>query len=331
MISSLRDTRASRSVSPERGREKTTLDTFGRLLQQSCGQLNLFGASSRTYPDTCPLDSPQFIAAYETWVMQLRQDCLQRQSAARPTSGSDCSSLQGERGVADSLRAAVTWTTPNVPNRGCESQESKDARPDSGGIDLQSAETLWLTPQDSEYKGQCQRGLFSPSDRLTNMVTLTDGRPAPDSRSMTGKNPAPFSTPRTEERGQHNIWDNSQALIRQVQWLTPEAQNQEGYQVVNGKRILRLGSQVKQWATPNAMDGGSISRGGERKDELLLGGQVKGKLNPRWVAQLMGLDRNWLAVDPKNDSTRVDELRLAGNGVVPAQAEKAFRWLWKSL
>jgi hypothetical protein len=43
------------------------------------------------------------------------------------------------------------------------------------------------------------------------------------------------------------------------------------------------------------MEGGSISRGGKRKNELLLGGQVKGKLNPDWVEQLMGLPVGWTA------------------------------------
>jgi hypothetical protein len=41
------------------------------------------------------------------------------------------------------------------------------------------------------------------------------------------------------------------------------------------------------------MEGGSISRSGDRKGELLLGGQVKGKLNPAWVEQLMGLPAGW--------------------------------------
>lgn len=38
------------------------------------------------------------------------------------------------------------------------------------------------------------------------------------------------------------------------QWMAPEAQNQEGYQAVNGKQIPRLGKQVKQWASPQRSD-----------------------------------------------------------------------------
>jgi hypothetical protein len=58
-----------------------------------------------------------------------------------------------------------------------------------------------------------------------------------------------------------------------------------------------LGSRPESWATPEGMAGGKISRGGKRKNELPLTGQVKqdasGKLNPRWVETLMGLPVGW--------------------------------------
>ena len=52
-------------------------------------------------------------------------------------------------------------------------------------------------------------------------------------------------------------------------------------------------------------------------------GNKTGKLNPRWVAQLMGVPTDWVypAEDERN---RTDELRMLGNGVVPATAAKAF-------
>jgi hypothetical protein len=92
------------------------------------------------------------------------------------------------------------------------------------------------------------------------------------------------------------------------------------------------GSRQELWPTPEGMAGGKTSRGGNRKDELLLNGMVKqlwatpevpnggrglppetsatgqlngrkkqvglhnqanGKLNPRWVETLMGLPIGW--------------------------------------
>ena len=57
-------------------------------------------------------------------------------------------------------------------------------------------------------------------------------------------------------------------------------------------------------------------------------------LNPRWVEALMGLPLGW--VDPVQSeptlfSSRIDELRLLGNGVVPATAERAILTLLRRL
>jgi hypothetical protein len=57
----------------------------------------------------------------------------------------------------------------------------------------------------------------------------------------------------------------------------------------------------RDWSTPNAMGGGSVSRGGERVNELLLAGQagaskLRGALSAKWVTQLMGFPDGWLVV-----------------------------------
>lgn len=51
---------------------------------------------------------------------------------------------------------------------------------------------------------------------------------------------------------------------------------------------------------------------------------VDRKLNPAWVAQLMGLPSDWVEVE---GLTREMKLRALGNGVVPQQAELAIRTL----
>ena len=48
-------------------------------------------------------------------------------------------------------------------------------------------------------------------------------------------------------------------------WMTPEALNQNGYQVSNGKKYPRLGQQVQNWPTPNTMP----SRGSDGKAQNL--------------------------------------------------------------
>jgi len=60
-------------------------------------------------------------------------------------------------------------------------------------------------------------------------------------------------------------------------WPTVHGMDNEGNRRRNGPTGNELGRAVtrEEWATPNTMDGGQTSRGGKRKGELLLGGQVR--------------------------------------------------------
>jgi hypothetical protein len=53
---------------------------------------------------------------------------------------------------------------------------------------------------------------------------------------------------------------------------------------------MPLTAQVKAWATPRNMTGGTCRNGIEHSD---LNSQAGGKLNPRWVETLMGLPVGW--------------------------------------
>jgi hypothetical protein len=53
---------------------------------------------------------------------------------------------------------------------------------------------------------------------------------------------------------------------------------------------MPLTAQVKAWATPRNMTGGTCRNGIEHSD---LNSQSGGKLNPRWVETLMGLPVGW--------------------------------------
>jgi hypothetical protein len=110
----------------------------------------------------------------------------------------------------------------------------------------------------------------------------------------------------------------------------------------DGKLVLQsqtINQQVemveKSWATPTARDYKS-GRGNNARQYKELTPQVErkttGKLNPRWVEHLMGLPPGWVSpnpVGPTEFTSRVDELRLLGNGVVPQTAEVAFVTLSK--
>jgi DNA (cytosine-5)-methyltransferase 1 len=56
-----------------------------------------------------------------------------------------------------------------------------------------------------------------------------------------------------------------------------------------------------------------------------LGTKGQPRLSPRFVEWLMGLPDGWVCDVP--GISRNDQLRILGNGVVPAQAAYAYRWL----
>ncbi len=217
---------ASHSRSQESEKEQMTLDTFGRILNESFRQLDLFGASLKMSQDTLRLDSPKFIEAYDLWVTKLRLDCLRRQSAVRLTDESDC----------------LSWLTPNtmdtLAERGPEAlahqfATQRKGRTTPATLREQVNPNNWPTPRetasrDATYdRGKC------------NLGEVVAGLLDQDKPNMNGKN-------------------------REL-WSTPESKNQKGYHnQKNGTVIEKLGTQAG-----------------------------KGKLNPDWVEQLMGLQVGW--------------------------------------
>ncbi len=238
--SSLQVIPASRSQSQDKDGDTKTPDTFGRILNESFRQLDLFGVSSRTSADTLQLDTPQFIEAYDLWVTKLRQDCLQRQRSALRTNEKGClswptSTVSDTEGGLVSAKATKTgfrnpnkhgsklkeavaevqnWPTPT----GAEAQKISN-QPNFGQICLSNHPAIRGKPQRSkshkDYKGIPKDGLLDQDSLNTN-----------------GKN--------------RELWNQSK------QWSTPEAKNQTGYQVDSrGKRTPRLGKQAQGKLNPD--------------------------------------------------------------------------------
>jgi hypothetical protein len=113
-------------------------------------------------------------------------------------------------------------------------------------------------------------------------------------------------------------------------WQSPESQNQMGYQMVNGKRILRLGEQAKNWSSPQLSDakgpnfstpengsghslasqvnyatpssrdwrdGGASGLHAQESRSTHGKRRVSLRLNPAFVSQLMGFPEGWLDLD----------------------------------
>ena len=117
--------------------------------------------------------SPEYALTWKRWDMPWGPPICRLRASARRTSGkgfsgwptttaNDATGSQYAYSKGDhnkrvlKLPGAATlagWPTPNIPNRGCESRESKDKR-GAGGIDLQTTAKLagWPTPSARDWR-----------------------------------------------------------------------------------------------------------------------------------------------------------------------------------
>ena len=78
----------------ESEKARKTLDTFGRILNESSKQCDLFAASSRTSTITLHSDFPKFMSLYLDWVISLRLEYSRRKKWAHHTRGNGYSYWQ---------------------------------------------------------------------------------------------------------------------------------------------------------------------------------------------------------------------------------------------
>lgn len=226
------------------------------------------------------------------------------------------------------------------------------ARVKSAHLTRESEHSSWPTVVASEARQGFQNrnnGKKGSQKSLTTVVTENQpnpGHPAPENPSTIGKPQecVDWRTPCANEAG------------ARVETLftkngEPARPGERAYRKQpNGKLVLQsqtINQQVemveKSWPTPACagVTGGPVGLAGgsgnrKKLSRLLPNNEAKAmgcsKLNPRWVEHLMGLPPGWVSPDPvgpTESTSRADELRLLGNGVVPQTAEVAFVTLSK--
>lgn len=308
----LEDTLARPLASQENEKGKMTHATSGLTSNESLKDVNPDLFFSKMLKDISVRGSYKSSPIWKKWRIKLSAEYSARKKSALHTRES----------------GFLSWPTPTVPGDhqvgkieewgGSGNQFRNRPTPDTcsrgdgpsqllrHAPTLQTEVKLWASPSSREWKGHTITDKFPEgfNKTLSNQVA---GQPDPENHNTNGKS-------------------------RERLWMTPEALNQTGYQVANGKKIPRLGSQVtEQWPTPHSNCMTGVGAQG-REGGLNLQTKANGKLNASWVEQLMGLPVGWTRLSNVDEkSQRVDRLRLLGNGVVSQTAEKAFITLYKEL
>ena len=281
---SLAATRVSHSVQQASEPEQMTQDTCGHLSQVAFKFYDPDCVSSRMLKDTLALDSEKSLQTWKALVTKRRGEYSQRLSAARLTSAKESSSWPSP--VASEVRQGFQDRSRGM--KGSQESLTTVVLKTSGLLDPVNPSThgsrpeLWATP--SAFDGQ------RPAETMEEWK-IRNAKKKEQNPNL-GTLHKPLTVQVTEQKNRPELW------------LTPRANEptaDNNFVARNGDRgehcHVSLTSQTKAWATPEGMAGGKISRGGKRKDELLLTGQVKqssnGKLNPRWVETLMGLPVGW--------------------------------------
>ena len=340
--SSLEASLANHSHAQEKGKAQTTRATSSPTSSQELALFDLRSFSSKTSKvssvknsekaGTTQKEHPFCFMSLENWrgwVTEQRQYRRQRQKSVHLTNETDGSLLGWPvSNTSDVMNLLQNWPTigaadaktgyQNRNNGKKGTQKNLETVVRDGLQDQINRNTVgnpqesWLTPQTRDFRsGEAARFRGEKSNHSKNLNDQIAEAQNWSTPRVGGQESAKTRIARSKDlglQGQVEILEN---------WQTIEARNNKGYHVQSdGTKTLKLGSQVGQ-----------------------------GKLNPRWVETLMGLPVGWCMpscnelsdIDythdfyyKKNDS-RIDELRLLGNGVVPATAELAFKLAVQSL
>lgn len=307
--SSLAVTPANHSQPPGSVSAQTIPATSGHSSQMEFDFFAPASAFSRMSKDTLASDSEKSLENWNQWVTKCRGEYSVRVKLARLTNANEF----------------LSWPTANARDW----KDSVNSVPPSVGqtrgysLGMAVAEKIW------------------PKADTLEAVVL-HGHPAPVNPSTHLSRPESWATPSTMMGSMYPETNaekrNSPSLATQAAWATPTTRDTKG---VRGK--------AAQQKKGNPMD--------TLPNQLMM---IGGKLNPRWVETLMGLPVGWTMpsclhpiVSPASavmmssagnaevttqivhalgqiavtTDNRTDELRLLGNGVVPATATLAFQTL----
>lgn len=168
-------------------------------------------------------------------------------------------------------RQASNWPTPNTCDRGPEMRDKKDAR-GSGGADLQTWAQNWSTPTSAVATGGAPQDSKQKRDLRLDIANW----PTPGANDHKG----------TAKLGQRRGQLDEAA---EQKWHTPMGNDKDiPYMTRNGKKIQVLVGQAQSLCS---LQDPATSTPGKASSQSVP--NLLPRLNPRFVAWLMGLPPWW--------------------------------------
>lgn len=293
----------------------TTPDIFGQISQKASESLSHQSCSSKMSKESSPPSSKETTGTtqkvhrwlsmssenWNEWVIAQRREHSARLKSARRTYGNEHSS----------------WRSPTV--------------------NVVGKENNLFTKSGEPWRGEGRP--YQKTFDLGLQVRALDGQQEEDNHNIVGSHeeqcPEKDSTGRACSTPLVNDYKDA-GNTRQRAPRKTTGESRKGH-CLSCVVLAEEEHRNRAWQTPTVSEGGKISctvnkgqLGLSNDPQLEQGMQVdhRGLLNPRWVETLMGVPVGWC--DPfwrgeKQECTsRIDELRMLGNGVVPQTAEVAF-------
>ena len=294
-----------------------TLPMESTPVQQDMFSSKTSKESSPPKPLTGRVFSDMSSENWNSYIIQRRSEYSVRQKQAQATKESEYLSLLQEM-ESPSMTCSPDTQSQNPP--------SGQQDPTNNSLNGKSQES-WATPNTMDHlpsrsvESQMQRALGvrkgrSKPDNLREQVDPEQVAVYQEAKNW----PTPTAAEGSKIGGQANYGQVGLSNHPSIVGL------------VTREKGIKSGKE-KNWPTPNVSDikGANvphdIGRNYLRSEVLDDYKKSSGKLNPSWVEQLMGLPVQWSMLPEPTSAHRVSRLMLLGNGVVPQQAELAFRTL----
>lgn len=268
---------ANPTAPPANGSESPTRDGSGRPLPESFAKLNPDGSFSKTSAASCPgakaRRSPKCSATWPVAGSMLNGVCYRREKLELRTVATECSfwptataqdgdkcshpRRPGDKTLSDSAAKWQTVTAGEAKDRAYQYDNHDKGKPRPS---LTGEAAQWATPNTA------RRGTEAPASREQRQSESGGGCSELLTEAEFWQQPVASRWP-TPCAGAPNDGESPESWLARREELKAKGTNGNG-------AGLPLAVATEVWATPNAMGGGSTSRGGDRIGEPLLGGQT---------------------------------------------------------